>query len=563
MRVSIPGVRAPTTELVVHFEGRPITGRPGDTVAAALTNAGELACREIENGGSRGLFCGMGVCQECLLTIDDVPGRRACMTAAKDGMRVERQPARPHLEDVADEPAQEDRELAPDLLVVGGGPAGMAAAATAAEAGLDVVLVDERPKLGGQYFKQPAAAVDERRLDGQFQAGRRLAERVRAAGVTVLGGTQVWGAFGPQEILATSAEARWTLRPRRLVLAAGAYERGVPLPGWTLPGVITTGAAQTLLRAHQVAPGRRVLVSGNGPLNMQVAAELVRAGVDVVALAELAPVLRRIVATARMMAAAPDLIRDGLGYAATLRRARVPLMTGSAVVRCEGEGRVERATVAKIGGPHTARTFEVDAVCLGFGFLPSNELSRALGCRHDVERHELVVGRDERGRTSVDGVWVVGDAGGIGGARLAQAAGVIAGADVARSLGAKPPDVRAAERDRNRSARFQAALWRLYEAPRLVDQLADDDTEICRCESVRKATVDAALDEDIAHIGALKRLTRAGMGGCQGRYCGTLLAEMAARRSNRALDEHAWFAPGAPFKPTPIAAIAEPTCDSP
>lgn len=562
MRVTIPGVRAPASDLVAHFGGRPISGRSGDTVAAALVDAGEAA-----GGGARGVYCGMGVCHECLVCIDGIPGQRACMTPLGDGMRIERQPARPQLAEVADEPPLRARELACDVLVVGGGPAGMAAAVAAAEAGLDVVLVDERPKLGGQYYKQPAAAVDERRLDRQFLAGRRLADRVRAAGATVLGGVQVWGACGPQEILATSAEARWTLRPRRLVLAAGAYELGVPLPGWTLPGVIATGAAQTLLRAHQVAPGRRVLVSGNGPLNMQLAAELVRCGVEVVALAELAPVTRpsRLVSAARMMAAAPDLVRDGLGYWATLLRARVPVMNGSAVVRCEGGARVVRATVARIDArgrplPGSERTFSVDCVCLGFGFLPSNELSRALGCRHDVdpERHELVVRRDVRGRTSVDGVWVVGDAGGIGGARLAQAGGLLAGADVARSLVAAVPDadLRRADRDRRRSSRFQDALWRLYAAPRIVDQLADEDTEICRCEGVRKAAVDAALDEDIGHIGALKRVTRAGMGGCQGRYCGTLLAEMTARRLGRALDEHAWFAPSAPFKPTTIAALA-------
>ncbi|HEX6021356.1 MAG TPA: FAD-dependent oxidoreductase [Solirubrobacter sp.] len=551
MRVSIPGVRAPAGELVVHFEGRAVPARPGDTVAAALMDAGEDA----------GVFCGMGVCQQCLVKVDGVAGRRACMTAAVNGMRIERQPDRPSVEEAPEQPTLDNRELSPDLLVIGGGPAGMTAAVTAAEAGIDVVLVDEREKLGGQYYKQPTSTVDESKLDRQFVAGRRLAKRVRTAGVTVLGGTQVWGAFGPHEIHASSDTTRYTLRPERLVLAAGAYERGVPLPGWTLPGVITTGAAQTLLRAHQVAPGKRVLISGNGPLNMQVAAELVRAGVTVVALAELAPITRRAAATARMMAAAPDLARDGLGYLATLRKARVPLMTGSAVVRCEGSGRVERATVAKLDDPHTATTFDVDAVCLGFGFLPSNELSRALGCRHDVERNQLVVRRDHRGRTTVDGVWVAGDAGGIGGARLAQATGAIAGADVARSLGATPPDTSSAARERRKSARFQEALWRVYEAPHLVDALADDDTEICRCEHVRKAAIDAALAEDIAHIGALKRLTRAGMGGCQGRYCGTLLAEMAARRSDATLDEYALFAPSAPLKPTPIAAIAE--CDSP
>jgi NADPH-dependent 2,4-dienoyl-CoA reductase/sulfur reductase-like enzyme len=569
VRASVPGIEAAPASVVIQVNGKSVACRPGDTVAAALTDAGELGCRELADGSARGVFCGMGVCRDCLVTVDGIPGSRACLTPVRDGMRVDRQPALPVLQSTDSEPVLPERELAPDLLVVGGGPAGLTAAITAAEAGVDVVLVDERLKLGGQYFKQPGVPpkhLRADRLDRQFAAGRELIERASAAGVTVLTGVQVWGAFGAHEIAATGPDARWLLRPRRLVLATGAYERGVPLPGWTLPGVLSTGAAQTLLRAHQVAPGERVLVSGNGPLNMQVAAELTGGGAKVVGLAELAPVTHpsRARSLLAMAAAAPDLIRDGIGYRATLMRARVPVLNRSAVIRCEGEDRVERAIVARIDGDGhpvagTERSFDVDAVCLGFGFLPSNELSRALGCAHDIDpvNHELVARRDHRGRTSVDDVWVVGDAGGIGGARLAQVSGVLAGADVAHRLGARPApalsaELRRAERAVRRDGRFQAALRRLYAAPRLVDQLADDDTLICRCEGVRRAAVEAALDEDVVHIGALKRATRAGMGGCQGRYCATLLAEMATRRSGRSLDEFAWFAPTAPSKPVKV-----------
>lgn len=576
MRISSRGIDPADDAIGLTFDGHPVLARRGDSLAAALVDAGELGCRETAGGDLRGVFCGMGVCQECLLVVDGVPGQRACMTAVRDGMSVERQPARVSLAEVApllSPPSSDERQLTADLVVVGGGPAGLAAAAIAAEAGLDVVLADERSRLGGQYFKQPAAAderVDETGLDAQFRAGRRLVERVRRAGVRVLGGVQVWGAFGAGDLRASGAGARWVLRPRRIVIAAGAYERGVPLPGWTLPGVMATGAAQTLLRAHQVAPGARVLVSGNGPLNMQVAAELVAGGAKVVALAELAPFTsaRRASALMRMAAAAPDLIRDGARYQATLFRARVPVLAASVVVGCEGDEAVRRAVVARIGPdgravPGTERGYDVDAVCVGFGFLPSNELSRALGCRHrvDAARHELVVERDALGRTSVEHVWVVGDAGGIGGARLAQAAGARAGADVARSLGIPLPgrlreELRAAGRARRRALRFQAALGDLYAAPYLVDELAEDDTLICRCESISRGTVEAALDDELAHIGTLKRATRAGMGGCQGRYCASLLGEMAARRSGRALDERSGFAPSSPFRPTPIAVIA-------
>lgn len=423
MRISSEGIGECPPELDLVFEGRPLRAGEGDTLASALTHAGERALRTTRDGGARGLFCGMGVCGECALEVDGEPGRLACLTPARAGMRVARQPVARTL------PAEpsgelEERELVPDLLVLGAGPAGLAAAATAAEAGLDVVVVDERAKPGGQYYKQPSAAfpVEEDRLDRQYRAGRALARRVARSGARVLSGVRVWGAFAPDHLLAVGAERRWVLRPRRLVVAAGAFERGVPFPGWTLPGVLTTGAAQTLMRSTQVAPGERVLVSGNGPLNLQVAAELVRAGATVVALAELAalPGPRVVPAGLAMLRAAPGLVRDGAGYAATLARARVPVLASSAVVRAEGDGAVRRAVVARVDAagrpvPGTERSFDVDAVCVGFGFLPSNEVPRALGCRHryDEQAGGLVVERGPDGRTDVPGVWVVGDAAGV------------------------------------------------------------------------------------------------------------------------------------------------------
>lgn len=575
MRIRSRGLGAPADEVEITFAGRPLRARATDTVASALVAAGELACRETLDGDRRGLFCGMGVCQECLVAIDGENGRRACMTPVRAGMTVERQPARPDLALTVVPPraSGEPRELACELLVVGGGPAGLAAAVAAAEAGLAVVLADERAKPGGQYYKQPPEALvdDPARLDPQYRSGRSLIARARAAGVDLRSGLQVWGAPSVGELLATDDDGEITLRPRALILATGAYERGVPLPGWTLPGVMSTGAAQTLLRAYQVSPGARVLVSGNGPLNMQVAAELVKGGAEVVALAELARLTdpRRLPALARMAAAAPDLIVQGAGYGAALARARVPVLHGRALTRAEGDGRVQRATVAKIAADGTPvagseKTYEVDAVCVGFGFLPSNELARSLGAAHrfDPVAGGFAVERHGDGRTSIDDLWVVGDGGGIGGARVAQAAGLLAGLDAARALGRAPGPAQAREErgaraDHARARRFQDALWSAYAAPRLVEQLAEPQTPICRCENVPLSAVQEAFASGIGHIGAVKRVTRAGMGGCQGRYCGGLLAEIGARAASRELDEHDLFAPSAPFKPLPIDAIAE------
>jgi hypothetical protein len=294
----------------------------------------------------------------------------------------------------------------------------------------------------------------------------------------------------------------------------------------------------------------------------------VLAGASVVALCEVARAASPARGThlARMALAAPDLMWQGLKYVRALRRARVPILYGHSIVRAEGADRVERAVVARLDGEGcpvsgSERAFDVDAVCVGFGFLPSNELARTLGVEHVYDRAlgQLVAVRHGAGRTSVEHVWVVGDAGGTGGARLAQAVGELAGADVARSIGLPAPRSPRAERARRRNERFQRELAALYAAPRLVDQLADAETLVCRCEGVTLGAVDAAFVRGTASIGAVKRTTRAGMGRCQGRYCAPVLAEIAARRSGSPLDEDAWFAPAPPFKPLPVDLVAAAT----
>lgn len=342
------------------------------------------------------------------------------------------------------------------------------------------------------------------------------------------------------------------------------------MPGWTLPGVVTTGAAQSLLRSHQVSPGQRVLVSGNGPLNLQVAAQLVCSGVTVVALAEVGrPSRPRHVGTgARMLAASPELVAEGLRYRAVLARARVPVLEQSAVIRMDGDDSVRSATVAKLDEcghqiPGTLREFQVDSVCVGFGFSPSNEIARSLGCKHLYEEASgsLVLQCDEVGRTSVDGVWVVGDGARVAGAKVARERGALAGLDVVSHLGKTISGSgrgvrRAAQRAVRRNERFQSGLQRMYMAPILVDQLADAGTIVCRCETVSMGRILGITDTGTDDAGTMKRLSRAGMGSCQGRYCGPVLMALGSRHSGHALGEYSGFAPQIPYRPVEIGLVA-------
>lgn len=574
MRVADSRIRATRPPVELSFDGAPISGYAGESLAACLTANGVRGFRRTKSAAGRGIFCGMGVCFDCLVEVDGRPNLRACMTPVVAGMRVETQEDPGRLSGgAAADPEVENEVLRPEVLVLGGGPAGLSAAKAAALAGCDVSLIDERPSLGGQYFKQlsKAHAFDgDRPIDRQFKAGRELIAEVEAAGVRVHGDALVWGAFEPMEICVVADGKSLLFQPAKLIVATGAYERGVPLPGWTLPGFMTTGAAQTLLRSYRVAPGKRVLVAGNGPLNLQVAAELCSAGVEVVAVVEAAarPGVSNFPDVLSALRHSPGLMADGLKYLRRLRGAGVPLLYRHVVVEAGGQDAVNSVTVAAVtpAGEVIAgsrRDFAVDSVCVGNGFLPANEISRALGCRHrfDPALGSLVVEKDGDCQTSVAGVFVAGDCGGMGGSRAALEEGFFAGASAARSLGRDlPPDLArelAARRRRLVShRRFQAALWRIFAAPRLSLQLARDDTLVCRCEEVTLGEIRGSLDGGTLSAGAVKRETRAGMGRCQGRYCGALIAGLAADRAGEEAEEFSFFAPRPPIKPVPIHLIA-------
>lgn len=570
MRITSPGI-VRDAGFTFEFGGELVKAFPGETIAAALLSAGITKLRKTRAGDWRGLFCGMGVCGECSVRVDGV-ARRACLEAARPGIVVTPAlalaPTGPELlAPVCGKAAM----LEPDLLVIGAGPAGLSAARIAALAGLSVVVVDERSKAGGQYFKQPGSGfiVDRARLHPQFSEGAALAEAALTAGATMMHGATVWATFGDGEVLIVDAGGARSIRPRRLILAAGAFERPHAISGWTLPGVMTTGAAQTLLRAYQTAPGRRVLVAGNGPLNLQVARELIRAGVEVVALAEqaAAPSLRHGGDALTMARTAPRLVLEGIDHLATLRRAGVPVHYRHVAVRAEGKAGITRAVIAEVGSDGrilagSEKTFDVDALCLGYGFLPQSEMARAIGCVHIASGpHGLVAERDEDGRSSVPHVFIVGDAGGLGGARIAIAQGLLAGAAAANDLGAPPSmkirrETRHARKALARNRRFQQSLWRMYAPVSLAEPLAEPDTLICRCENVDLRTVDALLNRGLHDLGAIKRSSRVGMGRCQGRYCGALIADMITLTSNTPLAHDAFFAPRTPFKPVHVGAVA-------
>ena len=552
-------------EVAMEVEGRPVEGLAGESLMAALLRAGHWRFRHARDGAWRAPFCGTGVCHDCLVEVDGRRGQRACLAKVADGLRV-----RPH-EELAPVAAPlgtlpgSAREREVPFLIVGAGPAGLAAAAVAAEHGLSVLLLDERSQPGGQYLKQPSPPHRFRGAapDAQYAAGEALIGRARRAGAELVGDALVWGArpLGGEgaELEALVAGQPWRVRARTLLLATGALERAWPVPGWTLPGVMTTGCGQTLLRAERTFPPGRVVIAGHGPLNLQLAHELLRSGRPVVAAVELgAPTaITGAAATAAMLRASPGLVLEGLRHLAALKTAGVPLLERHVLVRVEGGERAEAAIVAPVGPDGTVsgaeRRLPTDLVCLNYGFQPADELARLLGCDLDPDPATGVplVRREVEGATSVSGVHVAGDGGAVAGARAALAEGQLAAFAALRRHGVPVPTGAAAPgADLVRALRFQRALWRLFAAPAVEPlRLGAGDRVVCRCEGVRLAELRPHL-ADRPDLGVLKRLTRAGMGRCQGRYCAPLLARLAAEIGDPG------FTPQRPVRPVPAVLLA-------
>ncbi|TNC25461.1 NAD(P)/FAD-dependent oxidoreductase [Amycolatopsis alkalitolerans] len=407
-----------------------------------------------------------------------------------------------------------------DIAVIGAGPAGLAAAVAASRAGAKVALIDGNARVGGQYW---------RHREGDTGRGHHhwsVLTRLRAGAPEFLGGHQVWHVERTGDGF-TVHTCGGEIACRTLIIATGAYDRQLPFPGWTLPGVFTAGGAQALLKGHGVTAGRRIVVAGTGPFLLPVAAGLAEAGARVVGVFE-AGAPTGFARHPGALAANPGKLAEGAGYLRTLARHRIPYRTRTTVTAAHGTESVSSATVAVLDeGWRVVREREVDcdAIAVGYGFTPQLEIPLQLGCSTRADRDgSLVACADEQQRASVPGVYLAGEVCGVGGAPLSLVEGELAGLHAAlTTIGAEPDGARVGRLLRRRRANraFAAALHEVHPVRRGWLDWLDGRTQLCRCEEV---TVDR-VRESIVELGAtdarsVKLMARPGMGLCQGRVCG-------------------------------------------
>lgn len=455
-------------------------------------------------------------------------------------------------------------------VIVGAGPAGIRAAQTLVAQGLRPVVIDEALRWGGQIYRQPPAhfARSKKTLYG-FEADR--ADAVHAAMAQVLGqvdyrpDTLAWNAEGGQLDLLHQAQAS-SIAYSHLLVATGATDRVLPLPGWTTPGVFTLGGAQVALKYQGCAIGRRVVFLGTGPLLYLIAYQYARAGADITAVLDTARLGDQLAALPALMAQ-PALLGKGMYYVGWLRAHGVPLHGGVRPLRIVGDTRVEALAWADARGQHL---LACDAVGMGYALRSETQLADILGCRFhfDTLQRAWLPERDPAGRSSLPGVYLAGDGAGIMGADAAEWAGERAAWALLADTGHPPSAanatrIAALDARLARSNRFRAGLERAFPFPVQWAAQAPDELVICRCEEVTAGELrQTAATTGATEINRVKAMCRVGMGRCQGRMCAAAASEILAHCTGRSLAAVGRLRGQAPVKPIPFM-VAEATAASP
>ena len=460
--------------------------------------------------------------------------------------------------------------LEAETVIIGAGPAGISAALAAAQNGVMVTLVDESPLPGGQYLKGSSSQARKISTGTERTATRMLADLnrlIKKGDIALFSETGVWGIEG-HNLYLYGRKGYQDLSAKKIIVASGAREFVLPFPGWTLPGILTLGAAQILAKQHRILPGQRVLLSGSGPLIFRVAHELIEQGANIIAILQAKPLFDWVRLGTKVWENA-ERAGEAWRYLRSCLRARIPIQFACAVVQATGDERVEEAVISHLdrhGNPisEKMRKIAIDSLCLGFGFVPNIKLTQLAGCSHNYDQSlggwaPIVNARME---TNIPGVYAIGETNGIGGASAALLEGRIAGLAVAQDFGYISKQSFNEKFERLRRSlhplvRFSKYLNNISDPPAGLNKVIHEDTVVCRCEDITAGQIYKAVRQGMPHLDALKISTHTGQGPCQGRTCGPILERLVAEKIQQTPADIVSFKTRPPIKPIPFTGLEQ------
>ena len=451
-----------------------------------------------------------------------------------------------------------------DLLIIGAGPAGMSAAVEARNNGLSVLVLDEQPGPGGQIYRNISNTDAQRSqiLGADYSHGRHLAQAFLASDVEYVAQASVWQVTDQNQVHYLHQGQSRVAQGQRLLIATGAYERPMPIPGWTLPGVMTAGAGQILLKSAAMVPAGPVVLAGCGPLLYLLAVQYLQAGISLAALVDTSrhsDVLSGLRHIPKALKGWPDL-QKGLSLLATLRKAKVKHYRGATALRIEGSAQAEALSFNSGGDEYRVAC---KLVMLHQGVVPNTQISWSLRLQHHWQNEQLCwqAERNAWGETSTSGIFIAGDGGSIGGAMAAQAQGRIAALAIACQLGridssSRDKLVKPYRKALHRCMAVRPLIDALYR-PRDENRIPEDNVIACRCEEVTAGTVRSHVRLGCLGPNQIKAFSRCGMGPCQGRQCGLTVTEIIAASGNLSASEVGYYRIRAPLKPITLKQLAQ------
>ena len=455
-----------------------------------------------------------------------------------------------------------------DLVVLGAGPAGVAAANVASKEGAEVVIIDENSSAGGQIYRAPPNEFQPQNSfkSDEFREGEKQRNILENSNLTALFKHRVWSVSSDLVVSTVGPNGLSSWHARSLIIANGALERIIPFPGWTIPGVIGLAGSTILLKSQYVLPGQSTVVAGCGPLLIAVANGIIKSGGKVSAIIDLNSKSDWIKAFPRLFSR-PDQLFKGMSWFANIMKAGIKLYGGHAVTNTKQVDNVLRISIAPINSAGSIldsknqKIVEGDCLAIGHGLFPSTEITRLLKAKHiyDPLKGGWVPLIDDDFRSSIPGVYIAGDATGISGAFSAVQKGRIAGMAAVRDLNVMSSQKYKAKIKSEliilkKNENFGKAAVRLMKfRPELI-QTITSETIVCRCEDVFRSEIDEAIESGARDLNQLKAWTRCGMGPCQGRTCSEAIeAILASKVGSRELAGQ-WTG-RTPLRPVPIEQI--------